>query len=67
MILQRTTTYIASKGKFTVDDWQVAAQPETNVSISIVTDAVDPIKAARAKDEVEYIDSINLTVEVRAC
>ena len=58
---------MASGGTFNIDDWSVIANPDSIITMSIITDAVDLIKAVKANDDVTYINKIDLDFEVRPC
>ena len=47
---------MASSGVFTIDEWEVTAKPDSNVTISLSTEAVDLSKADKANDSTPYKD-----------
>ena len=46
-------------------DWEVIGKPETNVTISVWTEAIDLDKAIYANDIATYTDTISIEVELR--
>jgi len=60
VILERELAYFAHNGLFMLNDWQITAKPEENVTIILKTDAIELDKAEKAKDNKTYNDMINL-------
>ena len=58
---------MAYKGNFTIDDWIVTAEPDSKITLSLSSNAIDPSKAIKAKDSVSYINKIDFEVELRPC
>ena len=47
---------MATNGVFNIDDWQVIAKPDSNVTISLWTAAIDLYDEAKANDGFSSID-----------
>ena len=59
---------MASSGQFTINDWIVTAEPESNVNITVLwTETSKTYKPANANNDDKYIAQIDIVLEMRAC
>ena len=60
-------SYTSNEGIFTIDKWQVEGIIESNASVNIWTNGVNPTKSLSANHASEHTDLIKIYVELRPC